>query len=814
MGLVRHAVRHAVRHHARARGFSAAALATLALAIGATTAIFSLVHATLLRPLPYAEPDALIMVWRPGAAGETTRLSASEVRSYAAEARSFDAFGVWMTTASNLTGGGEPERVASAAVTPGLFRVLGVAPLLGRPVEDDDAVVGRERVVVLGHGLWQRRFGGDPAIVGRDIELNDAAHRVIGVMPPSFRLPLDFGADRSSEAWTPLALEAPELAGWGNRSLVAVARLAAGATPASATRELGAVATGWIRAGHVVDQGDGALFRSAVPLGAFVAGRARDVLIALLVAVGLMLLVAAANVGGLFLAEASARRRELAVRGALGAERRHVVAELLTESVGLALLGGVLGLAVAGAALGGFASAGVVPLPRGDEAGLDGLVLAFALAVAIASGAFFGLLPALAVTRADHAALLQDGGRTSTAGRGARRLRGALVIGQIAASMVLAVGAGLVTRSLLAMSAIDLGFQPSGVLTAQVQLPPARYPEPGDVVRFYRRVTEALATTPGVASAGAVRVLPLAADIGDWSITIEGRPYDPVENPNADFQAATPGYFSAMGLPLLRGRLFTDRDDEMSPLVAVINDVMAARYWPGVEALGRRFHMGTAEQPWVTVVGVVGTIRHNAIVEEPRAEMYLPHAQLPREIGGTPRSMTLVVRTAGAPLALVGMARDAVHSLDPSLPLANIRTMEDVTLRALAGPRTAAWLLVAFAALALVVSGLGVYAAVALLVAEQRTEIGIRMALGASRGSVVTGVLRHGLAVMAAGLALGTAAAVAGSTVVGSLLHGVAPRDPASFTLAAATLAAAGLLAALVPALAAARIDPTAALRG
>ena len=475
-------------------------------------------------------------------------------------------------------------------------------------------------------------------------------------------------------------------------------------------------------------------------------------------------------------------------------------------------------------------------LPRLDEASLDSTVLLFTAVLSILTGILFGLLPALQLSRPDVTSVLKDGGRSGTAGRSRQLARRGLVVLQLASSVVLALAAGLLIRSLIELNRIDLGFNPANVLTAQLQVPATDYPQPADVVRFHREAIERIKQIPGVRAAGSVRVLPLARTIGDWSIKLEGRPYVPEENPNADFQAVTPGYFEAMGLKLVRGRFLTEADREDAMPAAVINETMASRYWPNEDAIGRQFMMGTDDKPWLTVVGVAGTVRHNAIVEEPRAEMYVAHAQLPAHIRSAPRGMTLVVKAdastfrqaqgrpeqrrgttrsgqAAGPLALAGQVRDAIHALDRNLPVSDIRTMEDVTAAALSQPRFITFLLALFAGAALTLAAIGIYGTISLLVAERTQEMGIRLALGADRPAILKLVLGQGLLLTVMGLAIGVAGAVMLTRTLSGLIYGVGRLDPLTFAAVPALLCVVALLACFLPARRAASVDPITTLR-
>ena len=809
-------LRHAARLLLKSPGFAIAAVVTLALGIGANTAIFSLIKTVMLQPLPYDHSEQLVMVWNAANRGEATWLSDRELLSYREDARSFSALAAYIETDANVTGGQDPERVRAAAVTANVFATLGVSPLLGRGFAVGEDSPGAQPTVILGHALWQRRFGGAPDIVGRTLQISGRPRMVIGVMPDSVRLPVDYRAARPTELWFPLVIDPANLGQWGSRSNFVFGRLASGVEPAAATSELEVIARRWISAGFVKDHGDGTLFRTAIPVQEFVTGDVRRPLLVLLGAVGVVLLVACANVVNLLLARADARRREVAVRTALGASRGDLVRQLLTESLLLSSIGGLAGLALARGAIQVLATLRPAGLPRVEEVAIDPVALAFTAGLAIATGLLFGLIPAVQLSRQGVTAVLNESGRGGAQGKVRHVVRRGLVVAQLAFSVILVVGAGLLLRTLVALNQIDLGFNPNRVLTAQLQLTTTDYPSDADVIGFYRQVTERLESVPGVTSAGAVRMLPLSRTIGDWSITIEGRPLaSPGENPNADYQSATPGYFKTMGTTLLKGRLLTTADREESPPVVVINDTMAERYWPGQDAIGKRFQMGGigTTRPPMTIVGIVRTSRHNAVVEEPRAEMYLPHAQLPQSVGGPGRGLAIVVKTEQDPLTAITPLREIVRSIDPNLPLADVRSMEDITARALAAPRFAAWLLGLFAALALTLAAIGTYATISLLVAERAQEIGIRIALGAERSTILRWVLGEGLTLAAAGIAFGVIGALLVSRALETLLYGVQPLDLLTFTMVPIVLVVVAALASLTPARRAASMDPATALR-
>jgi putative ABC transport system permease protein len=791
--------------------FTLTAVLVLGLGIGASAVVLSLARVVVLQPLPYAAPDRLVLLWNAREPGETTWLSAQEVASYQRDAATLQDVAAYVTTTSSLTDGDEPERVVSASVTPELFATLGVAPTLGRVFAPADVAAGAAGPIVIGHGLWQRRFGGDPGVVGREVQLDGRARTVIGVMPAAFRLPLDFRGDRPTELWTALAWDATNLGSWGNRSYIGVARLAPGRTTAEATSELEVIAGRWVQAGFVTDQGDGGLQRAAVPVGDLVTGAVRGAMALLVAAVLLMLLLASANVAGLVMIGADARRQDMAVRAALGASRGRLVRQLAVEHGMLALAGGVAGLAIAAAGIRAVVAIRPANLPRAGDLALDWSTVAVLALSALVAGVVCGVMPVLRLS-GTRAASLADATR-GTVARPRQRARQALVVLQVTASVMLLLGAALLTRTLIALQQVDLGLSTAQVLTAEVQLPAATYPTPADVVRFFRQIDEALAGLPGVQAAGAARVLPLSRTIGDWSITLEGRPYVPAENPNADYQAVTPGYFEAMGLRLVRGRLLTAADREDAPLVAVVNETMAARYWPGQDAIGQRFIMGTDDKPWLTIVGILRQVRHNAIVEAPRAEMYIAHAQLPAHIGSAPRGMALVVKAREDAAALVPALRAAVRTLDPRLALGNVRTMDDLAATHVATARFTALMLAAFAVLAVALAVVGLYGAVSLVTDERAPEIGVRLALGAERSSILRLVLGEGVALTAIGAGLGVGLSALLARAIAGQLYGVAPHDPVTFVAVPLLFCVVALVASLIPARRASRLDPLTTIR-
>jgi hypothetical protein len=782
-------LRYACRFFMRRPAFTALAVVTLALGIGANTAIFSVIKSVVFAPLPYRAPGDLVLIWNAPTRDGRTWLSMREILQYRAEASSVARLSAYTNANLDLLGGDEPERVRGASVTPDLFDTLGVAPIEGRGLTAADGQPGANPVIVLGEGLWRRRFGGAREMLGRTIQVNGRPREVVGIMPASVRLPLDYRADRPTEAFVPATVDAANPGPWGDRSYYGIARLAPGITAAAATAQLHAIGDGWIRAGHVQDNGDGAVRRNAVPVQTFVTGDVRRPMLILAAAVGVVLLIACANVINLLLTKPE-----------------------VIESLVLAAAGGIAGVAVAAAGLKLLVLARPALIPRLDEAAIDGGVLAFTAGLSAVAAVVFGLVPAFQFSTPSLAPVLNAAGRTA-GGRVRASVRRALVIAQLAATVVLLVGAALLVRSLLALQRVDLGFDPRGVLTAQLQVSAASYPQPTDVVSFYRRLLERIEALPGVTAAGAIRLLPLTQTIGNWSITVEGATRAPGDNPNGDFQWVTAGYFRAMRTPLVRGRLITGADREDAPLVAVINETMAERYWPGQDAVGQRFHMGTADQPWMTVVGILGRTHHNSFTESARAEMYLPHAQLPLTIRGAPRAMALVIRTDVEPLSIAPAFRATIRDLDPNLPVSEIRSLEQIVSDSLSESRFAAVLLGVFAGIALILAMVGVYGTISLLVTERVPEIGLRVALGATRWSILGMVLRQGLALAAIGIAIGLAGAAALTRLLTSVVYGVSTLDPLTFAAVPLVLALVAALACLVPARRAAAVDPIVTLR-
>ena len=802
---------YALRMLRKTPGFTLVALVTLALGIGANTAIFSVVNGIVLQPLDYADPERIVRVQTRWAGEPDAGISPAEYYDYRDRLDAFSSLGVYAFSAPSITGGDRPERLRGAFVSSGVLPALGAQPLLGRAFTAEEELPGHA-VAILGYDLWQRRFDGDESIVGTRVTLNGEARTIVGVLPAGFRMPEDYIEGGDTEVYLPLGIDRTTVPNRGSHFLAGVARLAPGVpheTAAAAVRALADRMVAEYPDDYPADMGFTA---TAFPLAEDVVGPVRPALIVLLAAVGLLLLVACANVANLLIARAEARRGELALRTALGAGRGRIARQLLVETLVLAALGGALGVGLAAGGVELLVALQPPDVPRIGAVTIDWRVLAFTTATTAVAGVLLGVLPALAASRTDPAAALRE---SSGRAGGGRRLRGALVVGEIAAALVLVIGATLLVRSYAELSSVDPGYRVDGVLTTRLTLPPADYAD-AEVAPFFRRLLERVDGLPGVAAAGAVSNLPLATDLGDLNFDIEGRetPADAVSS-KADWQAVTPGYLEAMRVPLVSGRAIERADGVNAPGVVVINETAARRYWPGENPLGQRILLGGGAGPgWVTIVGIVRDVKHAAFDEMPRSQMYLAHEQFRFWNGGGPvRGMTLAVRTPGEPGALAGVVREAVKALDPALPLGEFLTMEQVVSESLARPRLMTSLLATFAGVALVMGAVGIYGVMAWLVGRRTRELGVRLALGAQARDVAGLILRHTLALTAAGLAIGLLLAAFLTRALAGMLYGVAPLDARTFAGVPLALALVALLAAWMPTWRASRIDPNEVLR-
>ena len=801
-------IRFAVRSLRRAPTLSASVILTLALCIGATTAIFSVVYTVLFRPLPYADPEGILLVrtqWR----DLPSSFSVGNWADVARQQTSFQYFVPAYGESYNLSGAETPENVNGARVGADYFALLGVQPALGRNFRAEEASPGRENVVLLSHGLWQRRFGGAPSAVGSEIRLDGSPHTVIGVMPAS----MDF-ALFTEELWLPVAFTPERLALHDEHFLTVLARLKPGVSRARADEEMTGLGR-WLETTYPKDNQDRTLRVSQ--LMEELVGDYRPRLFVLLGAVAFVLLIACANIANLLLARGAARAREISIRAAIGAGRRHLVTHALTESLVLAAAGGVLGLLVGywGVAL--LAAYGPADVPRLAEARVDGPVLAFALGLTALSGLVFGLVPALrTATRPPHEAL-KEGGRTGSRAGSRDRLRNTLVVAEIALALVLLTGAGLLIRSSVALNGVDPGFDPRGVVAGRISLPETSYQTPDEVTRAFERIEERVTAVPGVASAALVSAAPLEGGNSNGLVP-EGRALEIGSSINSLMRVATPGYFQTMRIELVQGRGFSVQDRKGTPLVMVINETLAREAFPGQDPIGKRIaccEQGPNGEPnWKEVIGVARDTRARGLDQEPMPEFYLPMLQAPAAAWNwTDRTLSLAVRARTDEPALMTPLRNAVAEVDPSLPLYNLGTMQGRVTSSLAQSRFSTMLLTAFGAIALILAAIGVYGVISYGVAQRTQEIGIRMALGARHGDVLAMVVRHGAALASLGLTVGLAAALALSGVLGSLLYQVSPTDPPTFAAGLVVLSFVAVLAAALPARRAARTDPMVALR-
>jgi putative ABC transport system permease protein len=804
-------LRFACRGLATQRGFTLVALLTLALGIGANSAIFGIVNAVLLRPLPYHEPDRVVLLWSHWINWTKTWVSQPEVVDYQEQARSLEHVAAYSSTSFNLTGSGDPLRVLAAQVQPEIFAALGARPIVGRVFTADEDEPGHEHVVLLTEGLWRSQFGGDPAIVGRTIQLDATDYTIVGVLPAALRLPLDYASRTFTQIWVPLALGPNDPTQRGNHGYNAIGRLKPGVALAQAQAEIDTVTRGFRQ--RFPQQYDREFGLTLVPAPLEVFGEVRPALLVLLLAVGAVLLIACANVANLLLARSEARQKELAIRVVLGAGRGRIVRQLLTESLVLSAIGGAAGIALAYTLTRGLIALDPLKIPRVQDIAIDGRVLGFTAAISIVTGILFGIVPAIQASRADLQPVLKEGGRDSRAGTG--WLRRALVVGEVAASVVLVAAALLLARSFARLLDVDRGFNATHVLTLRTSLPATTYADPASMVRAYTDIGRRLRESPGILAAGAVTGLPLASTRGDWSVVLEGDATAGRIGRAADWQVITPGYFEALGTPLRAGRLFSDADRADTQQVIVVNEAMAKRFWPDVSPIGRRLTMGRNDR-WITVVGIVGDIHHRGLDQLPRPEMYRPHAQFRYGDATAPAvtTMTWAMRTTADPLAAIGYARAAVKAVDASLGISDIATMDQVLADSTSDRRLNMLLFTLLGGLALALATVGVYGVVAYSVTQRTHEIGVRMAIGAKPSDVVRMVLGEGGRLAAAGVAVGSAVAIAGARLIRGLLFEISATDPLTFAGVAIGLLGVALLASYVPARRATRVDPMVALRG
>jgi putative ABC transport system permease protein len=803
-------LRYGARMLMKNPGFSLIAALTLTLGIGANTAIFSVINGVLLKPLPYAEPERLVAIWEVRHDGRRGAVSYPNFADWRAQNNAFERIAIYRDITMALTGGGEPSNLRAVITTPDLFPLLNARPQLGRSFLPDEEKAG-SHVVVLGHSAWRKYFGADPNLIGHQIKLDGRDFTVVGVMPTGFNFPVKA---EQSDLWVSAAISSerddPKEESTNEQRGVhvyeAIARLKPGVTLAAAQTDLETV-MGRLRAQYPDEiGGDHTAMR---PYLTELVGDVERALLVLFAAVGVVLLIACANVASLLLARAMGRQREIAVRAALGASWGRIVRQLLTESLLLAAIGGAAGLFLATWGVDLLKALSPANLPRMQDARLDGRVLMFTLLVSLLTSLVFGLIPALRAARADLNEALKEGGRGGD-GPGRNRLRGALVVAEVAMAMALLVGAGLLINSFVRLQRVNPGFDPHQVLTLRVDLPEAKYREGRQIINFNQEFLRRVERLPGVRSAAMVFKLPLGGSDASNRFEVEGQPSDKSRPLSAGLRVSTPGYFHTLGIPFIDGRDFSERDQEKSAPVVIINETLAERYFPNQNPIGKHIRPDISfagAPPWREIVGVVGAVRHGGPGKEPRPEFFLPHAQIPFV------SLTTVVRVAGDPLAIVGAVRNEVRAMDSELPVDRVKTLDQYLTESVAQPRFNMLLLGLFAGVAMILTAVGLYSVMAYSVTTRAREIGVRMALGARRHDVLRLVISQGMKLTLIGVAIGLVAALALTRLMASLLFGVTPTDPTTFVGVALLLTAGALLACYLPARRATKVDPMTALR-
>jgi len=795
-------VRYGLRTLRRSLGFTTLAVLTLALGIGSTTVIFSVARGVLFRPLPFREPERLVLVQDRQPPSDDTPVSYPEFLSWRESIGSFEGLAASFNSSCALTGAGEPEEIWSVRASSSLLPLLGIEPVLGRSFRPEEERRDSEPVGIISDSLWKRRFGSDPGVVGRTLTLDGRATTIVGVLPPRVAgvLPADSLFGQGRDIWLPLRLDTT-VAPPGLHFMRVIGRLRPDLDLPRARAEVEAAAD-LLKKEQKTDHGV-----TIMALQEHVAGRLRPALLALLGAVSLLLVIACANVAGLLLARSAGRRTEIALRMALGAGRLRMVRQLVTESLVLACLGGILGLILSYWGLDILVASCRDFLPRADEIAIDAAALAFTLLISLLTGVLFGLAPAAQISGSDLERGLREGGRSAGAGGAAGRLRGVLVVGEIALSLVLLVGAGLLAKSFARLLSTDKGFDPENVVSFSLSLPHGVYPRTDQQSRFFEQTLDRLAALPGVSGAGAISELPLGGSGTNGAFRVEGRDDPPGSEPQAEKRIVSPDYFRVLRTPILAGRGFTAQDRPGSPAVAIINDALARRLFKGQDPVGRRLEFNWETQGWQEIVGVVGDVKQYGLQEEMLPTIFVPHAQRPEP------AMAVVVRSSLRPDQLVPEIRRQVAALDRDRPLIQVRTMEQVIADSVADRRLPMLILGGFAVAALLLGAIGVYGIVGYSVAQRTQEFGIRMALGARRSDVVRMVLGQGLRLALCGLLIGLAGSLAVARLITGLLFGITPADPATLAATSLLILGVALLACYIPARRAARVDPMVALR-
>jgi putative ABC transport system permease protein len=788
--------RYAMRMLRRNPGFSVIALLTLALGIGANTAIFSIVNSILIRPLPYEDPDQLVWVWGRFNLGNTASVSPPDFRDYRAQAQLFDAFGCFSAVSFTITGNGEPERLNGSIVSAEFFRIFGVKPAMGREFTSEEERVERPGVVILSHGLWQRRFGGDAGIIGRNIVLDGRPLTVVGVMPQEFRF------SGSAEAWVPIPLNSPGMQSRGAHFLRPIARLKSSTSIAQAQAEVDVIAD---RLAMQYPDTNKSFGLRLVPLQERIVGNSRRSLTILMASVSLVLLIACVNVANLLLSRATSRQKEIAIRTALGASRVRNMRLMMNESIVLALCGGAGGVLLANWAVKAVKGLNLNFIPRASEIQMDNTVLGYTLAISLLTGILFGILPAVQASYSDFNNSLKEAGRTSSSG-GRSVLRQALVTAEVALALVLSIGAGLTVKSLVNLSFVDPGFKTANLLTMRLDVFGAKYPTGEKRAIFYDAVRERIAALPGVAGAAYVSQLPLSGQNNDNFFEIEGRPvHDPGKGVTAQTRYVAAEYFKTMSIPVLRGRGFTAQEARDGAAVTLINEALARQYFTDQDPIGHRILLNEGPVRAYEIVGVVGDIRHFQLAVEPADELYVPSVRGPQA--------NLVVRTSVEPASVVRVLREQVWAVDKDLPLSGVRTMEEIIDGSLGGGRFMMYLLGLFSIIAVALAAIGIYGVISYAVSQQIHEMGLRMALGARRLDVLSLVMRRGLILTGIGIMLGLVAAAALTKTMSEQLYQVSTTDVQTFALTSGLLFVIALLSSYIPARRATKVDPMVALR-
>ena len=818
-------IKLALRGFAKTRGFTAIAVATLALAIGANSAVFSLINALLVRPLPYQEPSRIALIWEQFKTQGLERIPCSppEFLDLQKEFQSGTGLAAFNYQTFNIGGGDVPERISGAVVSPSLFPLLGVESIKGRTFAREEEGIGHDDVIVISEQLWKRRFNADPMLVGKTLLLNGRNYTVIGIMPAKFEFPIPlYGVQGNQFAervdiWKPIAFTSEELKQRGSRSYGLITRLRPGVSLTQAQAELDKIISNWVQT-YKDNYGGGGFGAKIYALHDQVVGQMRTGLGILLGAVVFVLLIACANLATMLLARASARERELAIRVALGAGRWRLLRQMLTESVLLAAAGAAIGIFLSVWGLELLKEIGARTIPRLAEVDVDLVVLIVTAVVAVGTGILFGLIPAFASAKPELTEVLKEGGRSSTTGARRNQVRNSLVVAEIALALVLLVGAGLLLKSYARVQNIDPGFDRRNILTAELDLSETEYPQRGSdnynhgaaMTNFWNEALRRVQQLPGVEAAGLTVVLPLSGSNTDSSFAIDGRELRPNEpGPDEELRIVTADYFRVLRTPLLRGRFFSEGDNVDAPGVAIINDALAKKYWLNEDALGKRITFSDTRKPdvkWLTIVGIVRSIRHRGLDVDPAPEYYLPLAQRPQS------SMILAVRSVQDSRGLASAIRREIQSINPDQPIANVRTLENVTADSVAPRRMSMVLLGAFAGIALLLAGVGIYGVISYLVVQRTHEIGVRMALGAQRSDVLLLVVGHAAKLVGIGTLIGLLLALFSTRTLSALLYNVGAFDAGTFIFVTIALAAIAVLASYIPALRATRADPMIAL--